>query len=198
MKRVLVLLLLTLTIVFARFSAAPTQECEAFNNLKHTQNSHHVVLDTKRKYRVLREHKRQYLIIVEGEHPQRWVDVGCFDISVSSMEASKKSQTTSKQTILALSWQNAFCQMHQSKRECKRALLPQYQESHFVLHGLWPQPKNNLYCNVDRRVIAMDKHKQWSRLPALDLSDETLNGIKYYLPGIVSDLHRHEWIKPGT
>ncbi len=75
---------------------------------------------------------------------------------------------------------------------------PNYSEKHFVLHGLWPQPKNKIYCDVDKQIVNLDKHKQWNRLPDLDLSDEVEQRLQKVMPGFSSNLHRHEWIKHGT
>ena len=113
-----------------------------------------------------------------------------------------KIGVTSKQNLLILSWHNAFCETHRYKKECKRSLLSfgkgKYIEKHFVLHGLWPQPRSKIYCNVDRKHITMDKHKQWNRLPAMGLSDEVKKRLKKVMPGFSSNLHKHEWIKHGT
>ncbi|NKQ40473.1 MAG: hypothetical protein HF962_02760 [Sulfurovum sp.] len=73
-----VVFLLTISL-FARFSAIPTIECEAFNNMKHTTNSNSVVLDTSKKYIVLKKYKGQYLLLLKGQNPaQRWVNSECF------------------------------------------------------------------------------------------------------------------------
>lgn len=198
--------------------------------MKHTKNTHHVILDTSKKYTVLKEHKGQNLIVVQGEQPaQRWVDHTCFskvesieDSSVDHKAASinetlskfslntdltkhtKKYENRNlfKKNILVLSWHNAFCETHRGKKECKRSLFSfakdKYREKHFILHGLWPQPKNNTYCDVDSKYVSMDKHKQWYRLPDLDLSDEVKKDLSSVMPGFASNLHKHEWIKHGT
>ncbi len=224
--------------LFARYDAFPTQECPAFNNLKHTKNSHGIYLDTSKKYTILKHHKGQNLILLKGEQPaQRWVDDACFSNDASSrnpLNVSKaKSQVIgieddrtetvlpkhtkkykkintnkyqndvfSKYNLLVLSWHNAFCETHRYKKECKRSMFsfgrPNYSEKHFVLHGLWPQPKNKLYCGVDGYTVNMDKHKQWNRLPVLNLSDEVKRDLQKIMPGVSSNLHKHEWIKHGT
>ncbi len=224
--------------VFARFEAIPSQACEAYNNMKHTKNTHHVVLDTSKKYMVLKSHKGQKLVLLKGEQPaQRWVDGRCFshtnldnvlpvksniiniedelkkiDKKKSTSENTKKykqnnskkyyTRGISQKNLLALSWHNAFCETHRSKKECKRGLLSRlkkrYSESHFVLHGLWPQPKNNVYCNVDRKYITMDRYKKWHKLPDLDLSEANKDALKNLMPGFSSNLHKHEWVKHGT
>ena len=68
--------------LLARYEAYPQKECPAFNNMKHSKNSDSVHLNTAKKYRVMREHKGQKLILVKGEQPsQRWVDAECFSSS---------------------------------------------------------------------------------------------------------------------
>lgn len=216
MKQLFILILLSI-MAFGRFDAKPSQECEAFNNMKHTKNTHHVMLDLKTSYTVLKEHKGQNLILIKGEQPsQRWVDGSCFskiakktnhdDVSTAQSQvisinqpanSSKKSNNKiSKQNLLALSWQNAFCETHQYKKECKNTSA--YNEKHFVLHGLWPQPRNNLYCKVSKKEIGKDKNKQWNRLSDLDLSAKTRKELQVVMPGYSSNLHKHEWIKHGT
>lgn len=115
---------------------------------------------------------------------------------------TKKYDNGSKQNILTLSWHNAFCETHRYKKECKRSIFSfgrtNYGEKHFVLHGLWPKPKNKYYCGVENRYVLMDKHKQWNRLPDLDLSDQTRKRLQKVMPGYASGLHKHEWIKHGT
>ena len=210
--RSIILSLLLISALFARYEAKPTQTCEAYNNLKHTQNTHNVVLDTSKIYTVLRDHQGQKLILVKGEQPaQRWVDDACFSKTLHSQQTHikskhkfevKKEPVTQKQNILVLSWHNAFCETHRYKKECKRTLFPfgggKYKEKHFVLHGLWPQPKSNQYCGVSAYEKSLDKHKQWYRLPALNLPPELNRRLEKVMPGFSSNLHRHEWIKHGT
>ena len=221
-KIILALILLTLSL-FARYEAFPTKACPAFNNMKHTQNTHSVYLDTTKKYTIMKEHKGQKLILVKGEQPtQRWVDAECFssvstkgnsvdraiekiDKSTPFTSVSKKqtnSNKVSKNNLLALSWHNAFCETHKYKKECKRSLLSfgknKYSEKHFVLHGLWPQPRNNLYCNVEKAFIKADKRGKWRDLPCLAMDDNIEDRLAKVMPGFASDLHKHEWVKHGT
>jgi ribonuclease T2 len=203
-----------------------TKTCEAFNNMKHTSNSNDVSLKVGTEYRILQENKGQILILVEGERvAQRWVDEGCFSdmktqesktepkkveekkgLSLSSLLKSiqgrgttqQMHKSTSKQNLLAISWQNAFCQTHQYKRECKNMSSKDFGAFEFVLHGLWPQPRNNQYCNVDKKQVGMDKNKQWHRLNKLDLTSEVRSNLAKLMPGYGSNLHKHEWIKHGT
>ena len=255
-------ILVTTTYLLARFDSQPSKVCEAYNNMKHTKNTHHVVLDVKKSYTVLKHHKGQNLILVKGENPsQRWVDESCFDThtaqeSMESMEAElarlekemvttigsnvhkpksarpnvpkkakvalsmdeelaslekdlqktlhphQKQVTVSKQNLLALSWHNAFCETHRYKKECKRGfgslLRSKKHDETFVLHGLWPQPRNKAYCNVSRKNKILDKKRRWDKLPSLDLDEDLKIKLSIFMPGFASYLHRHEWLKHGT
>ena len=197
-----------------------TVTCSAFNDMKHRNNTHNVVLKVGDSYRILQEKKGQVLTLIEGERiAQRWVDKACFEEGkeVESKKVEKKevkstfaerlaqnnkapkvSKSTSKQNLLALSWQNAFCQTHQYKKECKSMNSKSFGAFEFVLHGLWPQPRNNQYCNASKKQIGTDKNKQWYRLDKLDLNSTTRNELSKYMPGYSSNLHRHEWVKHGT
>ena len=206
MKRILPIVLLLTTLLSARFIATPVQECEAFNNMKHSKNTHNIVLKTGQQYTIIKKHKGQYLTLIKGENPaQRWVDDECFkilpksDISKHTKKYKKTIFTNKKkrtESILVLSWHNAFCETHRNKQECRPNTNSD--EGRLVLHGLWPQPRNNVYCNVPKKITAKDKHHQWKDLPNIDLEPETFELMDVYMPGYLSRLHKHEWIKHGT
>jgi len=210
----------------ARQELYPVKVCPAFNNMKHTKNSHNVQLDLSKKYTILEHHKGQNLILIKGEQPaQRWVDDACFSASLSTMNSVDKAiarigketdtaehtkkydsdmtaKETSENNLLALSWHNAFCETHRSRKECKRSLFSigkgKYSHKYFVLHGLWPQPRTNIYCNVEKDFVNADKHGQWRDLPCLAMDDEIDARLAKVMPGFASELHKHEWVKHGT
>ncbi len=210
MNRLLLLSLLSASFAFARFTASPAMECEAYNNMKHTKNTHHVKLDRGQTYTVLKKHKGQFLVLIPNESiAQRWVDPSCFSKNSKSSKKTKKSIYTKKyqkpilsnniskkQSLLVLSWHNAFCETHRKKTECRNP--KKSEKGKLVLHGLWPQPRNNAYCGVPQKSIAKDKHHQWKALPNIDIEESTLELMDSYMPGYVSRLHKHEWIKHGT
>ncbi|CAA6815569.1 MAG: Ribonuclease I precursor (EC [uncultured Sulfurovum sp.] len=179
-------------------------ECPAYNNLKHTANSNDIQLEMGKKYRVLQRNKGQVLTLIEGQRvAQRWVKEVCLSdgkkkVTAPSIPVKSTSKSTSKQNLLAISWQNAFCQTHQYKKECKSMNANSFGAFEFVLHGLWPQPRNNAYCNVSKKQVGMDKNKQWYSLDKLDLTSSTRTKLSQLMPGYASNLHRHEWIKHGT
>ncbi len=125
-------------------------------------------------------------------------------VATPAPSPSNLSQHTnlSKENLLALSWHNAFCESHRYKKECKRNFMQLFKslpgDDHFVLHGLWPQPRHKSYCGVPKKQIWLDKQKRWQQLPPLKLSDETREKLQRIMPGYSSYLHRHEWIKHGT
>ena len=239
--RVFFLTLLFTFVSTANMDIFPKKECELFNNLKHTKNRGQEVLKLDRPYEMLKHHKAQYLVKVEGATPsQRWVDDDCLSLrplrgtpmyekmhatstqstpkkSVNineelaladkyrvkqSQKSHKQSKTTSKQNLLALSWHNAFCETHRYKKECKRKLSDlirkRNSDTHFVLHGLWPQPRNKEYCHLSSAAIRADKSKHWRAIPNVNLSKETISALSEVMPGFKSALHKHEWAKHGS
>ncbi|MEA3419130.1 MAG: hypothetical protein U9Q90_06985 [Campylobacterota bacterium] len=238
MNKLFLIFMFFTVLLLARHDAYPTKECPAFNNMKHSKNTHAVHLDTSKKYTVLKYHKGQALVLIKGEQPaQRWVDDECFSksdngsISMNAKEVESGIVSTednlskasldmdltkntkkykynytneyynaklSQQNLLALSWHNAFCETHRSKRECRERRGKRYSDTRFVLHGLWPQPRENIYCNVPQELKQYDKNRQWYRLPTLPLSEGTLTALLHLMPGSASNLHRHEWVKHGT
>lgn len=119
-----------------------------------------------------------------------------------TLRPNHKNISVPKQNILALSWHNAFCETHRNKKECKRGfgslIRSKSHEEQFVLHGLWPQPRKNVYCNVDKALIYADKNRRWRDLPCLALDDKVEDILEKVMPGYASELHKHEWIKHGT
>lgn len=113
-----------------------------------------------------------------------------------------RQKSSTQQNLLALSWHNAFCETHRYKKECKRSvdslLRSKAHEKSFVLHGLWPQPRHNVYCNVSSSDKYKDKNKKWHTLADLGLRSSTKSALSTVMPGMRSNLHKHEWIKHGT
>lgn len=124
------------------------------------------------------------------------------NIAKEPQDIFDKKSVTPKHNLLALSWHNAFCETHRYKKECKRnigsLIRAKSHDTQFVLHGLWPQPRNNVYCDVDNELVYADKNKRWRDLPCLILDEEVEIKLENLMPGFASDLHKHEWVKHGT
>ncbi|NDW05443.1 ribonuclease T2 family protein [Jiella pacifica] len=100
--------------------------------------------------------------------------------------------------ILAISWQPAFCDTHQTKAECRSQTGDRFDADHFALHGLWPQPRGVEYCGVPAKQKSDDKASDWDKLPPVEVDAETRAEMEKAMPGTQSMLDRHEWTRHGT
>jgi len=99
--------------------------------------------------------------------------------------------------VLALSWQPAFCEGRPDRPECVDLRRDDPAASGFSLHGLWPQPRDAVYCGVEPRIRRADENGRWGRLPEPRISDATYARLVDAMPGVASLLHRHQWVKHG-
>ena len=204
-------------------SFTASQACPAVASIKKGTNPGNVSVDAGKAYRLLGKNKDQathYWIEVPGASPtQRWVAIGCGSTDVATQIAPAPPTGAAVNTpngtvkpkpnpkgasdgvpfyVLALSWEPAFCEAMQGKAECKSMTSGDYAASHFSLHGLWPQPRRNVFCGVDSSMAALDDQHQWDKLPEPELTAETRAALLKVMPGTQSLLQRHEWIKHGT
>ncbi len=200
---------------------ANDNECPAYKSFRKKTNPGNVRLVEDRAYPVLSKNKfdatHYRLKIKEATPRERWValDCGTFLTQCDENEGSDESDNEDvsqpsrpnspslpgqggKEYLLALSWQPAFCQSHQSKAECQSQTGERYDATHLTLHGLWPQPKNNTYCNIPNSQKKLDQRSAWSQLPSLRLSDDLMSELIEIMPGVSSHLQRHEWTKHGS
>lgn len=167
------------------------------------------------------------LVRIPGAHPpQRWVSLGCGELRSGNPpepppvdtapqpapvppggnppqptpvpSSGGASQSKPGEFLLAASWQPAFCEGKPDKTECKTATPNRFDGSHFTLHGLWPQPRTNIYCMVPPPDRSSDENHAWDALPEPPLTTGTRAGLDRVMPGTASKLQRHEWIKHGT
>jgi ribonuclease T2 len=203
------------------FTAA--QACPALASIKKGTNPGNVSVDAGKAYRLLGRNKDQathYWIEVPGANPaQRWVAIACGSTDGSAQIAPAPSSGAAVNTpkgtvkpkpkpqgskdgvpfyVLALSWEPAFCEAMQSKAECKSMKPSDAAATRFSLHGLWPQPRRNVFCGVDPAVAALDDQHQWDKLPEPQLTPTTRSALDKVMPGTQSLLQRHEFTKHGT
>jgi ribonuclease T2 len=187
-------------------SFAAAKSCVAVQSIKKGTNPGSVSIDAGKTYVLLgknRDVASHYWIEVPGAVPlQRWVGVECG--LANGAVVSVPSQTSVAVTddkafyVLALSWEPAFCEGMAEKAECKGQTPQSYEASHFALHGLWPQPRRRVFCNVDKALVAADEAHQWEALPEPQLRAATKAALDQAMPGTQSMLERHEWIKHGS
>jgi len=191
-----------------------TDTCEATTSIKKGTNPGNLRLQRGQSYSIVAKNNEpasHYLLEIASAQPsQRWVSINCGTVSdqvagtppVNPPDNPVKLGGKGNDYLLALSWQPAFCESHSGKPEC--IILAQHPDrpeaTHFVLHGLWPQPYGTEYCGVSKSDINFDRAKAWSKLPAIEekLSPQTWANLQAVMPGTASYLQRHEWIKHGT
>ncbi|MDX8479426.1 ribonuclease [Mesorhizobium sp. VK24D] len=185
--------------------------CPATQAIKSGKNPGDVSTRAGQSYPLLAGNKDEpthYLIQVPGADPERrWVKISCGHVSGSSASTTSAPTDPMKPSlpasgkpeyVFALSWQPAFCETKANKPECKAQNPNEFDATHFTLHGLWPQPNGNFYCQVPASDKANDNPAHWAELPAVKLDANTRTELEQVMPGTASKLERHEWIKHGT
>ncbi|TIS55385.1 ribonuclease [Mesorhizobium sp.] len=186
--------------------------CPATQAIKSGKNPGDASTAAGQSYELLAGNKdapTHYLIRVPGADPERrWVKISCGHVAggsaatapVAPADQNKPSAPASgkPEYVFALSWQPAFCETKSSKTECQAQTAAGFDATHFTLHGLWPQPNGNFYCQVAASDKANDNPTHWRELPPVNLDQDTRSELDQVMPGTASDLERHEWIKHGT
>jgi ribonuclease T2 len=186
--------------------------CPALQSIRNGTNPGDIKTEPGKSYPMLAKNKpnaSHYFIEVDGADPERrWVAVDCGEHVVSADGSSQPQEpasgeerdtdATRAEYVLSVSWQPAFCETKRNKAECATQTPDRFDATHFTLHGLWPQPRRNAYCNVPPEMSLADKDGDWDRLPEPKLTDATRQKLAQVMPGTQSNLERHEWIKHGT
>ena len=180
-----------------------TESCPATISIKKQSNPDQLRLTPGENYRITARNKYKdathyQLSFDNNSRPQRWVSIGCGEFVESCGLAPAVSAPRGERYLLAISWQPAFCELHSNKTECRSQTETRFDATHFSLHGLWPQPRDNAYCGVSESNKAIDRRGRWDLLPDADISKATLNQLREVMPGVASELHEHEWTKHGT
>ena len=185
---------------------AAQQTCPAFQSINRQTNPGNVTVSPGTTYELVAAntipatHLR--LIFPGAEPTRRWVEVGCgtTDTPLPKAENPPSSQQAYRGTqyVLAVNWQPAFCETASSTTECRAQQENSFKATHFTLHGLWPQPRSNEYCDVPERDIWASRDGRWRDLPQLDLTIAQRRDLDEVMPGSQSALDRHEWVKHGT
>lgn len=98
--------------------------------------------------------------------------------------------------ILGVSWHSGFCETRPNLPECRGQNPDQAGARQFSLHGLWQMRKS--YCGVPDALKQQDKARKWLAMPELVLDPDLRVELARAMPGALSGLDRHEWIKHGT
>jgi len=183
--------------------------CPALASIRKETNPGAVATDPGRGYELRGANSRDathFQILIEDADPQdRWVAIACGHTAASCAGGPMEPEQPSggeagslPDNVLAASWQPAFCEMGRRIAECRSQGPSRFDASHFALHGLWPGPRENVYCGVSGWDQAIDEAGDWDRLPPVRLSGRRWAELEEVMPGTRSQLDRHEWIKHGT
>jgi ribonuclease T2 len=184
------------------------KECPAVQSIKKQTNPGSITTVKDRAYDLLGKNSpaaSHYLIKVPEANPdRRWVAVECGEHvqvvggGTGGGNPPPDGNGDKPRYVLSLSWEPAFCEGKPDKTECGTMTPERFDASHLALHGLWPQPRSNIYCQVDNALANKDKNHDWQGLPEPQLDPGTKISLDKVMPGTMSLLHRHEWIKHGT
>lgn len=177
------------------------EACPALQSIRKETNPGDVRTEANKSYPIIAKNKSaasHYLLEIEGADPsRRWVAIRCGEHVVSGGGGGDGGGDRAAY-VLSVSWQPAFCEGKPGKPECQTETAERFDATHFTLHGLWPQPGSNIYCDVSSNLRLADKNGAWEELPAVKLSEATSQKLSEVMPGTQSKLERHEWIKHGT
>ena len=184
--------------------------CPALQSIRRKTNPGNIITVPGKIYQAQEKNKLDatyYRLKIDDAEPSlRWVAINCGkllgesegDNTGGGNSGGGNPNIENLENLLAISWQPAFCETRPNKIECKTQDEDRFDAENFTLHGLWPQPRTNIYCGVNNQIIELDKSKKWSKLPPIDLSEELFAELAIKMPGVASDLHLHEWYKHGT
>ena len=215
MRRLLVAIVLALTALPASAEVPlagyfiADRACPALQSIRRETNPGNVMTSPGKAYDLLAgnsDRPTHFWIVIPGAEPdRRWVSVDCGQRSTDAEArlpdpAPRPAPSTYRGTqyVLAINWQPAFCETSPGKPECRNQRADSFEATHFTLHGLWPQPRSNAYCNVSESERRDSETGNWRDLPALPLSPPVRAELAEAMPGTMSNLERHEWTKHGT
>lgn len=186
-----------------------TKTCPALQSISRETNPGDIATRPGTAYDLVAGNKDRpthlWIVIPGAEPDRRWVSVDCGTRSTDA-EGRVDEPTPpappptyrGTQYILAVNWQPAFCELSPRKTECRNQRATSFEATNFTLHGLWPQPRSNEYCNVPAGERYSSEDGRWRDLPILDLSLAIRRDLDEVMPGSQSGLDRHEWTKHGT
>ncbi|SFV30002.1 ribonuclease T2 [Devosia crocina] len=186
------------------FTAA--RACPALQSINRQTNPGGITITPGATYALVAANKANpthYRIVIPNAEPdRRWVEVACgtlpADARGTTAEVPTPRPTSSARYVLAVNWQPAFCELSPRKPECRNQGANSFEATNFTLHGLWPQPRSNEYCDVVLADRMASEDGRWRDIAPLDLPLALRRELDRVMPGSQSGLDRHEWIKHGT
>jgi ribonuclease T2 len=113
-----------------------------------------------------------------------------------SPSSSAVEANDSDSSRLVATWGPSLCEVDPPNSGCKSGHVGEMGRT-FVLHGLWPQPFSNQYCDVPKDVADRAADVKGSDMPSVDLPED----VRAKLASNLSDatiMAPHEWYAHGT
>ncbi len=178
------------------------EACAATPSIHRTDNPGDVHLLPGQSYELRGKNKDEAthfeIIVPEADPKLRWAPVSCGDVAAAA--TGKTSQAP--QYVFAFSWEPGYCKQtgdDERKPECLSEAADRFDAKSLSLHGLWPQPKSNVYCvPSDLKRIVSNEKMPFDQLPDVPISSGVFAKLQAVMPGTQSSLQRHEWFKHGT
>ncbi|MEM1345458.1 MAG: ribonuclease [Pseudomonadota bacterium] len=166
--------------------------CPATTAIRKPESGPEVLLDVGTVYNVVginRANGSHYRIKVPGAVPKRrWVAKEC------GRGVGLIGEGVGRGLVLAVSWLPTFCLSKPARPECRDLDPTSSTATAFALHGLWPQPRDAVWCGVSVWL----KDTRWSDLPEPEIDRDTAERLPVAMPGVASGLHRYQWAKHGS
>lgn len=99
-------------------------------------------------------------------------------------------------SLLVVTWGPSLCTVEPSAVGCASGHVDELGRT-WILHGLWPQPRENQYCNVPKGVADRARNTHGSDMPSVEMQQD----VRKTLPPLMSDavaMASHEWYAHGT
>ncbi len=113
-----------------------------------------------------------------------------------SNSQSAKHAGNSDSSLLVMTWGPTLCQVDAANPGCRSGHVGQMGPA-LVLHGLWPQPRSEQFCDVPPTVADREKNSRGGKGPSVSLPPE----VQQKLQSMMSDasiMAPHEWYTHGT
>lgn len=109
--------------------------------------------------------------------------------------------SASDSSLLVVTWGPSLCKVESSIKGCRSGRVGSLGQS-FVLHGLWPQPKDQQYCGVpknsrDRKEVPLPPDLQ-ARLKSLMSDSSVMAPHEWYAHGSCSGVTPTEYFSIAT
>ncbi|MCH9708099.1 MAG: ribonuclease T(2) [Actinomycetia bacterium] len=103
---------------------------------------------------------------------------------------------SSTSSLLIVAWGPNLCTAAPFTPGCENGHVGQMGET-FILHGLWPQPPDEQFCAVPKRVADRASALQGSDMPSVKLPEDVRTNLQSVLSD-VAIMAPHEWYRHGT